>query len=682
MPRPGSSPAFARGPLLAALALVFAASVGVRVAQLQALRAEPERHFAGEVPAASTDSYLWLRLADEQRQGAARGDRDPLRHYPDGAPRDGTPALSRLVAAVASLADTDVYTAALWLVPLLASLFVWPVGLAGAALGAPLAGLGGALLGTTGYAYLARTAAHRVDTDGGNVFFAWLVALVMLALRRDARLRDQLVVAGATALAVRAFVAWYAQPGFAPVYVGAFALHLAVLRVPPRRALACLALFALVALPGNLLPAAQALAHFIGHYVTPASAAEGARGGLVFPGVLSEIQELQRLTPLDSLWTIHGHPTLSAVGLAGFAALLWRRPRLLAPVLPLLALTALGFLRAHRFLMFATPLVGMGWGFWIGLALATARRRTGRPRSAAASLAVGLAALAALLPASGLVHPTRPSIEAGLLRALRTLRERLPPDAVVLHTWGHGYLVSDLLRRPTFDDGEAPDPVVQYLLSGALASPDPTALHRVAGVLVRHGRRDLAEQAAGADSARDFLARLARVEPPAEPPVVLLLTGKMLREFSNTWRKATWNFDARRGARAGYDRRRCRAAGDVWRCEKPDRPDREPLALDADAGRFGGAPLARLVRVVDGEVARLRDYGREGGLTAQLLGPADAEALALHLIPEPVYRSAFNQLFVLGRADPAYFRELLDAPPYARAWELRSGGRSLTPRAP
>ena len=48
-------------------------------------------------------------------------------------------------------------------------------------------------------------------------------------------------------------------------------------------------------------------------------------------------------------------------------------------------------------------------------------------------------------------------------------------------------------------------------------------------------------------------------------------------------------------------------------------------------------------------------------------------AFDVHFLSEAVYRSNLNQMFVLGRHDPALFVEAQDLWPHTRAFLLRPG---------
>jgi len=672
---------------LAVLLGAFAFSVQPRVRQYREWTAHPASYFSDGVVVSGTDSYRWFRLAEEARGGAVDfSGRDALRAYPDGVAYGGLPVLSGLMAKLSTALGIDVYRAGMLLMIPLSSLFLIPLGLYFYRIGYPLAGIWGGLVGTFSAAYAARSFVHRVDSDGGNLFFVWAVALCILCISPRSSPRVRWLMAALTGAAIHAFCAWYEQPGFAVIFNACLLLHLIVSRFDARSTALLFAVSVVLSNPLHLVEGAADLADFIGAYVLGlASAVPGVeQHGLVFPSLLVEVGELQRASLRDALATVLDPPGLALFGLVAFGVFAVRHWREVIPLLPLLALGALGLFRSVRFLMYLAPFVGIGYGYALTLLLRAAARALRRISSRGSERAIpperggvlrevllyalGLLAFASMLSSTAYERTPRTRVTVDLIASLQALEARLPAPSVVAHTWSHGYLVSAVTGAATFNDGELLDPVVEQLLSMGLVSPDPRALHSVLGFLAAHGRTGVDRALEEVQGYRALLERIAADTATPRDPVVLLLTDKMAREFSQYFRKAFWDFERARGPSEGYDFRTCRALPDATlRCEKTAR---EPLVVDLEHGTInGGQVVSKFLRVRDGAVVEERDFPVQRGLYLQLVEADGDAASEIQLLKGFVYKANFNQMFVLGRYDPSLFRRLHDDFPEARAYE-------------
>jgi dolichyl-diphosphooligosaccharide--protein glycosyltransferase len=651
--------------LCASLAL----SLYPRIRQYQSWQKNPSAHWAGEIPASTPDSYYWFRLAREIRDGADFEGRDPLRAYPEGRERSGLPAISWLIAALSPFFDGDVYRAGIWLSIALSSLFIVPLGLYGLAIGYPAAGVLGGLVGALSPAYMNRSSISYVDTDGGNLFFVWLLAWTIVSVRTDSSFRRSLVFAAVAGFGLAAFCRWYAQPGFWLIYLVTFALHLSFAGFSVRRALQLALVFALCSNPLNAVGAVSGIADFLGNYVL---AGASPVTPLDYGSVTREITELKRLPPVDNLARVFDAPPVVAVGLAGFVLLTlfhWRR---VIALLPILALAVLGLVSARRFGMYLALLPGIGWGVLIAAGVgAVARIAPARAARLNELAAYGIAALGflLLLDRTGFASAPGTFIPTELVASLRDLKQRLPPESAILTPWGLGYLVADVTGAATFDDGEAPDPVIQYLYSRAITGDDPAELAHIVGFLASNERSALHELFDAPQSPEQALERIAAAELRSKDAVHLLFTSLAIRRFGVFFRWGQWDFETGRGTNQGYDVRACKRTGEnALRCVKPGK---KPIAVDLERGTLQGRPsLSKCVVIRDGFVEREIDYPHDTKRVLQLIEPGSGGFREAHFLPDAVFRSNFNQIYLLGRFDPAAFQEVHNDFPVARAFRL------------
>ena len=80
--------------------------------------------------------------------------------------------------------------------------------------------------------------------------------------------------------------------------------------------------------------------------------------------------------------------------------------------------------------------------------------------------------------------------------------------------------------------------------------------------------------------------------------------------------------------------------------------------------------LKRMVFIRDGQVLREQEFGHKQGYTQQLL-VSGRQIVDVQLIDELVFRSNFNQMFLLGRYEDELFEETYNAFPFSRLFKVK-----------
>ena len=93
--------------------------------------------------------------------------------------------------------------------------------------------------------------------------------------------------------------------------------------------------------------------------------------------------------------------------------------------------------------------------------------------------------------------------------------------------------------------------------------------------------------------------------------------------------------------------------------------------IDLKAGKINNqVPLKRMVFIRDGKVLREQKYGSTQGYTLQMLVSGN-QIVEVQLIDEEVYRSNYNQMFLLGSYDDELFEETYNAFPFSRLFRVK-----------
>ena len=80
--------------------------------------------------------------------------------------------------------------------------------------------------------------------------------------------------------------------------------------------------------------------------------------------------------------------------------------------------------------------------------------------------------------------------------------------------------------------------------------------------------------------------------------------------------------------------------------------------------------MKRIVYIRDGKVLREQEFGHPQGYTLQML-VSGQQIVEVQLIDEEVFRSNYNQMFLLGRYDGDLFEETYNAFPFSRLFRVK-----------
>jgi dolichyl-diphosphooligosaccharide--protein glycosyltransferase len=705
--RPAGTPAASNfalrlGLLLAVLLAAWATQT--RLGQLSAWRQNPALYTAGGVPMMTTlDAYYALRAA---RLAAADqyqpGQPVPARHYL--RPQPGTtdlwyapaervlPLLSRGLAAARRWFGIDIDRAGLLASPLLSSCFMLPLFLCAWRLGAPAAGLMGGLVTTFCIEYWQRTSAGWVDTDALNLFFPWALTACMLFVRAELSRLRMLLLSAATGTLLHLFFLWYEKPHLDLLFVAAFAGQLMLSRVGWRRGALCLVTLVVFANPLQFLGALTDLNGFLTNYlgggVTSGPAADG---GLHFPAVALTISEDEKLSMGDALAHILSRPAWSVLGLLACVPWLLRRWRLGAALAPVLLLGSLALLSSRRFLPYLAPFVGIGLGLlitwateqlllpWAARQGAAGRARfASRLQTCASCGAVLLVFAVALLPLTGRADPPRPAIPGPVFLGLQTLAHTLPAGSRLWTWWDLGYAIMDTTAFGIYHDGAAQYTPQTNVIAASLVLPEQAALHGLVRYVDREGNPGIAKVAKGAASVEDLLARLRRdAGPLGATPVFVLYTPDMLLKYGAMRRLsglATAPGPAPDATSPGVRWLPCAGIRDeLLQCAGQRFELRSGRILwPATLQHPPAAQLRRVLTIEQGRVTRERDYDADTSAPTLQIVLKDGALQAVYLLDEAAYASNLNQMFSLGRYDPALFEESGNGFPYARAFRVKA----------
>jgi undecaprenyl-diphosphooligosaccharide---protein glycotransferase len=621
------------------------------------------------------------------------------------------PLLSYLIAHLAPFFDFNYYLAGTLLIPTLASLFILPLGILFFQIGVPVSGLLGGLIGTFAGGYYMRSSIGRIDTDMLNLFFPVLAGLLILLAGKAKKERNVLLYSIGAGLSLSFFQWWYDRSGFTLAYFMALVFSLFIQQIQFRTILVGAFLFVLCAEPTKFMGGTAAVQGFLKGYYTIENAQEvvidNGTTPVSFPNTSTTISEVDHVPMDEVLRRVLSNTTLDWLGILGFIGMAVFRWRLLLPLAPMLALGVLSFQSSNRFIMYLAPFIGIGLGWLFQLVIegvfiwlaAKGTKNTKGPSTSQFShkktqrrtrhlnhpeehklksvksnvLSAGWVRQVVLYGGMGVFFwlisgqtaisfVPGPSINPRLYATFLEVKKRVPKDSALLTWWDYGYAITDVTGLATFHDGgglqQRPS---TYFTARGLISDEPEELYDITQYLATEGNRGIAEN----NTSPEALITAVR-NPKLKPwdPIYLFFTADMTGKYGAISKLGSWDIVNGGSKPRGYQNLACnKITNEEMNCRG--------AKIDLKAGKINNqVSLKRMVFIREGKVMREQEFGHAQGYTLQLL-VAGQQIVEVQLIDEVVFRSNYNQMFLLGRYRDDLYEETYNAFPFSRLFKVK-----------
>ncbi|MDC0078433.1 hypothetical protein OAJ98_05565 [Deltaproteobacteria bacterium] len=715
----------------------FLVSVGVRYQQFETWKLTPQAYFVGERPMMTTlDAPWWLSLARGYNNNIISY-KNNFRGYPGGTDifkkmyvpqifRDppasssstsssflpstetqkinyrDVPLLSFLIAHLAPFFDYNYYLAGTLLIPILASLFIVPLGIFFFKIGMPLPGLLGGLIGTFASGYYMRSSIGRIDTDMLNLFFPILAGLLILLAGKAKKERNVLLYSIGTGLSLFLYQWWYGKAGFVLAYFMVLVFSLFVQKIRFRTILVGAFLFVLCTQPTTFMSGNDAVQNFLKGYFTIEDAMDVVIDDRTtpasFPNTMTTISEVDPVPMSEVLRRVLSNTTLDWIGFLGLFGVTIFKWRVLLPLVPILALGLLSFQSSNRFIMYLAPFIGIGLGCLLQLGiegifmlwprmnmensdkngLATKGARDGAKINhhrdiedteidwwnwaRQGVLYGGMAVFFWLISGqTAISFVPGPSIHTGLYATFLEVKKRVPENSALLTWWDYGYAITDATGLATFHDGARQGTPKTFFIARGLISADPEELYKITQYLATEGNRGISENNTSPEA---LLAAFRSPKLKPWDPIYLFFTADMTGKYGAISKLGSWDIVNGGSNPRGYQNLACnKITNEEMNCRG--------AKIDLKAGKINNqVPLKRMIFIRDGQMLREQEFENFQGYTLQLL-VAGQRIVEVQLIDEVVFRSNYNQMFLLGRYRKDLYEETYNAFPFSRLFRVK-----------
>jgi hypothetical protein len=254
-----------------------------------------------------------------------------------------------------------------------------------------------------------------------------------------------------------------------------------------------------------------------------------------------------------------------------------------------------------------------------------------------------------------------PSISTGIYATFLEVKKKVPTDSALLTWWDYGYAITDSTGLATFHNGGSQTTPKTYFIARSLISSDQDELYDITQYLATEGNPGIAVN----NTSPDALLTAVR-NPQFKPwdPIYLFFTADMTGKFGAISKLGSWDIVNGGSKPRGYQNLACnKITSEEMNCSG--------AKIDLKAGKINNkVALKRVLFIRNGKVMREQKFGHTQGYTLQML-VSGKQIVEVQLIDEEVYRSNYNQMFLLGLYDEELFEETYNAFPFSRLYKVK-----------
>jgi dolichyl-diphosphooligosaccharide--protein glycosyltransferase len=254
-----------------------------------------------------------------------------------------------------------------------------------------------------------------------------------------------------------------------------------------------------------------------------------------------------------------------------------------------------------------------------------------------------------------------PSIHTGVYATFLEVKKRVREDSALLTWWDYGYAITDATGLATFHDGGSQQSPKTYFIARGLISHDPDELYNITQFLATEGIRGIVENK---NSPEALLEAVRNPQQKPWNPIYLFFTTDMTAKYGAISKLGSWDIVNGGSKPRGYQNLACnKFTNEGMNCRG--------AKIDLKAGKINNqAPLKRMVFIREGKVLREQEFEHAQGYTLQLM-VAGQRIVEVQLIDEVIFRSNYNQMFLLGRYRKDLYEETYNAFPFSRLYRVK-----------
>ncbi|MBE0598462.1 MAG: hypothetical protein IH614_14440 [Desulfuromonadales bacterium] len=610
------------------------------------------------------DSYFWIKMTKDYDIASAGGEPGKTRGYPDLKQYTQPNLLVLLISKVKLITGLDYYKSGLVLIPILSSLFIFPLYVYFNRLGFGASAVLGSMIGTFSTTYYERTRIGYVDTDLLNTFFLITIACFILYMGKENNFRNSLLAIG-SGLAMFLMNWWYQQPGLMVPFLFVMCIYLLWQKVEIRHIMFLIILSLVFSGPEYIRMMGTSLQEFYRAYFDP-----NLNQGINWPDIMSGISEARRLGPIETLRKIYYLP-ISVAGLLGILYLYQCRTREMMPITPVVLVGLWSLVGPNRFAMYLAPFIGIGVGVLVEVAWRQLSRIKKLPQPTISFCQITSMAIIffATFDMATVNKLPATSIPVATVKSILEIKELVPERSTMLTWWDYGYPLMDIGHFSTYHDGSLHGGARTTLVAKVMMSPHQREMTALVSFLEENDFSTIHRLIRDRHLSGDQLvsAAFSYPGPLNGENLYVLYTYDMIAKFYELSKFGTWEFTNRKSSPFGYEELMCFGERGLFlECDDGE--------IDLRKGIFYYAGLKYYLNSVNyvdnGHLVYHLQYDSQEDGHIQII-MKNREVIMVQFINDKLYKSNFNQQYLLGNFDRSNFEEIYNNFPVARAFKIK-----------
>jgi dolichyl-diphosphooligosaccharide--protein glycosyltransferase len=262
-----------------------------------------------------------------------------------------------------------------------------------------------------------------------------------------------------------------------------------------------------------------------------------------------------------------------------------------------------------------------------------------------------------------------PVVPAATTQAILEIKRIVPKHSAMLTWWDYGYPLMEIGEFATYHNNGLNGKIRSTLIAKALTSPHQADIPALISNLETYGFKRLNKMVTEKNLSGEQLMEKVFNHPVnmTKDNIYVLYTDDMVKTFGNISTIGSWDFDKKTSDWKGY-------ALLTYYSQANNVITFQGGRIDLTQGIiFEGAiavPLLAVLFIEDGYVIDRMNYAADKGVYLQVLLKKN-QIPRLQVLGEPVFRSNFNQQFILGNFDRRYFEEVYNNFPVARVLKVK-----------
>lgn len=639
-------------------------SIDVRFSQYELWQKYPDNFFANGTPIlTSFDSYDYIRYA---KDSSSFNNSDTL-FYPDNIHnKNHIPIISVILSWFVKITGKDYYESAIYIAPLISSIFIISLCIYFFVVRYPVAGLFGGLLGTFAPMYFGKTLIGKYNNDGLNFFLLFTSSLFLLLASNSKKSWQILLYSSLLGIAILLL-----NNGiFNVIYLILLVVFLILSKTSYKNIIFASLLYILLSNPLYLFAGIGDIFSYIADFFNNSKS--------VIPNINNTISDAQNYGFNTTLSFISLNIYIALFGLLFFIIFFVTHFKIILPLMPIFFFGLISFFSSGKYAMFLGVFVGVGLGYFLTLVsthLSLLMKEFRKAKSkisfykvaslSFAFISVFFVCSVAIINATTKAYATisNPLINPYIYQVFKEMNVKLPKNAVIYTWWDYGSVIADTAGLKVFHSEVSNDTIKTWLIAKSFYNNQEN-LYKTISYINNNGMAELNNLVNNGVSINEIYNIVSNYnEPIKNDNVYVLLTGDMAQKFYPISYIATNNPVDNSNSADGFIQLLCTEVND-------NNALCNGMNIDLNTGVVdnGNSYFDNITWTNNGTITKQRNFQEKSGVNL-ILNFMDNTYYNSYLFNKNLEKTSFFTLYFLNN-NIKHFKLIMDYYPYGKLFQV------------